>query len=189
MPRVMIFIDGPNFAHESISHDEHLQVDFTALADALVKRIGSDATYEGTFYYCSIIPGYGLKDDADKERLRKREGFLEALQYKRGYTVKKRSKVRRSVTCEKCSETTSAFVEKGVDVQIATDMMSFGVRNGYDVAVLVSNDGDLAPAVEFLRDHGKKVYHAQFNPRSGRNLGKACFDSIDLAQLKDTIKR
>jgi hypothetical protein len=41
--------------------------------------------------------------------------------------------------------------EKGVDVKIATDMVSLAYRDLYDAAILVSGDSDLAPAVQEIR--------------------------------------
>lgn len=189
MPKVMLFIDGPNLSHETKSYDENLEVDFRRLADALVAKVAPDAQYEGAYYYCSVVPGFGLRTPEDKERARKREGFLEALRYKRGYTVKKLIKAERLVRCAGCGNESKTFVEKGVDIALATDMMAQGVLGCYDIAILVSNDGDYAPAVDFLKTRGKKVYHAQFHPNDGRNLRRVCFDSIDLADLKDEIKR
>jgi len=37
-------------------------------------------------------------------------------------------------------------VEKGVDVTLATDLLRMGWMNLYDVAVLVSGDGDFGDA-------------------------------------------
>ncbi|MFX5081087.1 NYN domain-containing protein, partial [Acinetobacter baumannii] len=39
------------------------------------------------------------------------------------------------------------FVEKGVDIQIAVDMLRLAFVNAYDIAVLVSGDGDFAEVV------------------------------------------
>jgi uncharacterized LabA/DUF88 family protein len=45
--------------------------------------------------------------------------------------------------------------EKGVGVEIATDMVSLAYRDLYDAAILVSGDGDLAPAVQEIRRIGR----------------------------------
>ncbi|MBI4306159.1 MAG: NYN domain-containing protein [Chloroflexi bacterium] len=49
------------------------------------------------------------------------------------------------------------MVEKGVDVMIATDLVSGAFKNLYDTAVLVSGDGDFFPAIEAVKDLGKHV--------------------------------
>jgi uncharacterized LabA/DUF88 family protein len=46
-------------------------------------------------------------------------------------------------------------LEKGIDVQLAVDLVAGAVRHEYDVAILMSTDTDLKPALEFVRDlHG-----------------------------------
>lgn len=55
--------------------------------------------------------------------------------------------------------------QKGVDTLIATDMVSMAFLNHYDVAVLVSGDGDLAPAVDAIKAAGRQIIAAMF-PRS-----------------------
>ncbi|OGL21439.1 MAG: hypothetical protein A3G44_17270 [Candidatus Rokubacteria bacterium RIFCSPLOWO2_12_FULL_73_47] len=57
------------------------------------------------------------------------------------------------------------YIQKGVDTLIATDMVSMAFLNHYDIALLVSGDGDLAPAVEAVKAAGKQIVVAAF-PRS-----------------------
>lgn len=47
--------------------------------------------------------------------------------------------------------------EKAVDVMIAVDMLQMAVAGAYDVAYLLSADGDFTPVIEAVRAHGKKV--------------------------------
>lgn len=42
--------------------------------------------------------------------------------------------------------------EKGIDVQLAIDLVAGAVRDEYEVAILMSTDTDLKPALEFVRD-------------------------------------
>ena len=44
--------------------------------------------------------------------------------------------------------------EKGVDVRMATDMISLAWADNYDTAVLVSLDRDFVPVAEFLETRG-----------------------------------
>jgi uncharacterized LabA/DUF88 family protein len=50
--------------------------------------------------------------------------------------------------------------EKGIDVLLATDMLSQAYGNGYDTLVLISGDGDYAPVLEEIRRFGKQVENA-----------------------------
>lgn len=42
--------------------------------------------------------------------------------------------------------------EKGIDVQLAIDLVAGAVRREYEVGILMSTDTDLKPALEFVRD-------------------------------------
>lgn len=53
--------------------------------------------------------------------------------------------------------------QKEIDVQIAVDMMSATFANLFDVALLVSGDGDFAPAVRKMLSMGKLVEVASFD--------------------------
>lgn len=52
------------------------------------------------------------------------------------------------------------WTEKAVDVMIATDMISMAHRDDYDVAYLLSADGDFTPVVDEVRKAGRKVFAA-----------------------------
>lgn len=58
--------------------------------------------------------------------------------------------------------------EKAVDVKLATDL--FMLRGIYDVAVIVSGDQDYVPAVQLVKDSGKRVVNVAFRTRDGRLL-------------------
>lgn len=58
--------------------------------------------------------------------------------------------------------------EKAVDVNLATDLITF--REIYDVAILVSGDQDYVPAVRCVKNFGKTVVNAAFLTRKGKLL-------------------
>ena len=58
--------------------------------------------------------------------------------------------------------------EKAVDVKLATDLIV--LKDIYDVAVIVSGDQDYVPAVQHIKDHGKKVVNVSFRTINGRLL-------------------
>jgi uncharacterized LabA/DUF88 family protein len=55
--------------------------------------------------------------------------------------------------------------EKGVDVKLATDLITLTAI--YDVAVILSGDGDYVPAVQAVKDRGKHVINVSFLKKSG----------------------
>lgn len=73
------------------------------------------------------------------------------------------------------------FIQKGVDTMIATDLVAMAFLDHYDVAVLVSGDGDLAPAVDSVKAAGKQILVATFR----RSRSTAIAQSADQEILLD----
>ena len=72
--------------------------------------------------------------------------------------------------------------EKGVDVQIAVDLVAGAYEDLYDTAILVSSDTDLIPAVRKIRQSGKNLEYVGFAHRPS-------FGLIKNATLTTTLKR
>ena len=77
-----------------------------------------------------------------------------------------------------CLQRTPYYVEKQVDVRIAVDLVGLAHHNEYDVAYLLSADGDFVPAVEEAKCFGKRVFAASAQP--GRQLARAVDTFIPL---------
>lgn len=52
--------------------------------------------------------------------------------------------------------------EKNLDTQLATDMVAMAALDKYDVAILVSNDGDYKSAIENTKLFNKKIENLFF---------------------------
>jgi len=59
-------------------------------------------------------------------------------------------------------------VEKAVDVMLAVDMVAMAMKDEYDVAYILSADGDYTHAAQLVSEHGKKVFAAA--PRAGAQV-------------------
>jgi uncharacterized LabA/DUF88 family protein len=75
-------------------------------------------------------------------------------------------------------ETAKVVVEKAVDVMLAVDLVRMAVQDEYDVAYILSADGDYTPAAKAAKEAGKKVFAASINP--GAELAKEVYRSIPL---------
>lgn len=64
------------------------------------------------------------------------------------------------------------FHEKGVDVHIAADLLRGAYKDTYDTAILVSSDTDLIPAIQYVREEGKKLEYIGFAHRPSHGLIK-----------------
>ena len=61
-------------------------------------------------------------------------------------------------------------VEKGVDIMLATDLLQYAWQDYYDMAVLVSGDGDFAYAIQTLKNIGKYVQVVTFESNQSPDL-------------------
>jgi uncharacterized LabA/DUF88 family protein len=103
------------------------------------------------FYIAAVPQQMGAQLYADQQR------FLNRLKQDPGLTL----------WTGRMAQTNDRWYEKGVDVKIATDMVAMAYQGEYDVAILVSGDGDLAPAVREVRRIGPVVENAM--PRARRS--------------------
>jgi len=151
-------------------------------------RGAGQSNYEGTYFYCSFRPKTKGLSPEENERIDKKIKFYDALQYKTGYTVKKFRRKFRSETCEKCGHNTNFTIEKGVDSNLVADLLALAWEDAYDIAVVVSDDADLLPAIGYLKTKAKKVYHASFaRLQHGQEVRKLCFGLIDLEAIRGEI--
>ena len=141
--RVAIFIDGSNLYHSLEENCERSDLDFAAFSNKLCKGRPLFRTY-----YYNVLRDQERNPQAYQDQ----QKFLSAL-YTTPYLDVRlgTSKVRGDVV-----------VEKGIDIMVATDLLRFAWEDMYDVAVLVSGDGDFAYAVQAVKDLGKHVEVAAF---------------------------
>lgn len=74
----------------------------------------------------------------------------------------------------------TTLIQKGVDTLLATDMVSMAFLGHYDIAFLVTGDGDLAPAVEAVKAAGKQIIVAAFTRSRSTAVGNAADHEIVL---------
>ena len=91
-------------------------------------------------------------------------------------------------TCAACGADMRGTEEKGVDVRMATDIISLAWIENYDIAVLVSSDRDFVPLAGFLETRGIKVIHGAFPPK-GAQLTARCWASLNVGHLREQFRR
>ncbi len=60
------------------------------------------------------------------------------------------------------------------DIHLAVDMVKLAYTNAYDVAILVSSDGDFVPAVKAVKETGKTVENIGFENKFSYHLQQEC---------------
>ena len=90
--------------------------------------------------------------------------------------------------CPHCAAMINATQEKGVDTLLVTDLLRLGLDGSYDVALLVSQDSDMAPAADHLGSKGIKVIQVGIR-HFGRGVAANCWADFDLFPVRVNIKR
>ena len=151
--RVMVFIDGSNLYHvlEQICGRHDVQF------DKFSKKLANGRDLRRVYYYNirqEPIEFNNNTSDQDK--------FLTSL-YDTPYLEVKLGiwKQRRGT-----------MVEKGVDVMLATDLVTRAYENQYDTAIVVSGDADFYPALQAVKDTGKHVELAAFDTNISTEAAK-----------------
>lgn len=144
--RVAIFIDGSNFYYKIRS----LGLGFKYLTEFhyndFAQWLARDRVVTLKRYYVGVIRAE--EDEKSKELQRVQQELFDYLEspaqsyiVKRGFILKKGD----------------VYQEKGVDVQLAIDLIVGAYEDLYDIAIIVSSDTDLIPAIKQLKVLGKEV--------------------------------
>lgn len=153
--RIFILIDGNNFYHrlKELKLANLLSFNYEKLSDFLIGQRFLSAKH---YYIGAIREERGnLKS---KELMRGQRKLTGKLQ-KDGWAVKFGHMLK-----------TDGYHEKGVDVQIAVDLLIGAYENLYDTAILVSSDTDLIPALIKAREMKKKIEYIGFSHKPSYGL-------------------
>lgn len=162
--RIGVFYDGSFFAHAQryFFHDRKLgwlsfQPLHTFFETFISKREQGFSSYKVVYasWHQGMFPG----SDATEEQLRTERRRYHDLMH--------------AGVDPKYLPTSQQRREKGIDVALGVDALQVGLDGKFDIAVLVTGDGDFVPLVRALNKHGIRVVAAYFDFLDSR--GKKCF--------------
>ncbi|MEH7328097.1 NYN domain-containing protein [Priestia megaterium] len=170
MERIMVFIDSNNFETAICElYGARKSVDYGLLTEFLAKK------FEGRLgrYYYYIAQGDPRREQA---KYQSNQRFIDTMNKKKKCIVR----VGRLDYRGKDNEDKDIYVEKGVDVHIAIDMLTLAFHNAYDNAIILSADTDYIPVVEQVRQMGKNVTLCIPDKQVAGRMKAACDDWIVL---------
>ena len=173
--RVMIFIDGSNLYHSLKNYFRRTDIDIGKFCAKLLEKRRLIRIY----YYNAKV---GFKEEP--QRFRDQQKFFA------GVNSIPYSELRLGRLVYTNWPTVPPY-EKGIDVQLATDMITHNFKGNYDVAVLVAGDSDYVGAVQAVKDNGKHVEVALFGKQGTSRPLRAAADRvihINTRFLKDCWK-
>jgi uncharacterized LabA/DUF88 family protein len=176
--KLMIFIDGSNLFQGA--KKSQIKIDFKKLIDFLTGGYNLVRVY----YYTGIptkktSSTTGESEKYFEEKFNKQKAFLDSLAFDLNFDV----------VTKPLASAEGKFIEKGIDVRIASDIIWHGLSNNYDSFVLISGDKDLMDCLIRMKDNGKKVIVANFENRISREMKKISDKYINLSEYMMDIKK
>lgn len=166
MKKILVQFDGSNFYKKvkRINPNLHLtNFDYLSFSEEITGFKKIKATY-----YVGEIKKYN--NDKKSQRLYSGQQSLfsnlrnQGVDIKTGYILFSDGK----------------YHEKGVDVQIAVDMVRGAIKDEYDICYLISSDTDLLPAIKDAISFGKKIIYVAFDHFVSHALLNNCSSTIIL---------
>lgn len=168
----ILFIDGENFrfkCKDVFGAAGIMNVDWSKFdLDALLNQVLTGIVFNERRYYAAKIDTHPTSI-ARSRKLQEKQRELKTRLEGTGYKFVIAGRVKGQDQIGRDGRVTTVFKEKGVDVRIGVDMVSFAADNLVDVVVLASSDSDLQPAIKEVRKRGKQVVYLGFE--RGLNKG------------------
>ena len=178
MKRVAIFIDGNNFYYglrKIYGINKSLKCfGFKGFSEYLADK----NKVVDIYYYNAELD---ITNNPDKHKSQKE--FFDNLRKIPNFNLILCKLLKRNIT----GTNKFYYIIKEDDINMAVDMVEGACGDKFDIAVVVSGDGDFVPAVKAVQRKNKTVENVYFKNSSSRNLKNHCDKSLEL--LKDTLNR
>lgn len=153
--KVAVFIDGANLLHGLSQDFKRIDVDF----EKLVAKLIGTRSLTRVYYYTAIID-----QTVNPSQYQKQLRFLDAMKKKSYF----------SVVLGRLESRGGTYIEKGVDIALAIDLLDLAYHQTYDTAILITGDGDFSRAVEIVQRMGKHVENACTKSHLSNHLQSTC---------------
>ncbi len=157
--RISIYIDGANFVYGLKTLNPKYSDYHFDFRRFIKKIIGNDDLIDIFYYNAS------LKQDINPRRFKEQQKLLARL---RKITRCKIILCKRQKRFDKDDE--EYYTIKGDDINLALDMLNDAWENKYDIAVLISGDGDFVPLIKYVKNKNKEVEVISFEELASKSL-------------------
>jgi len=156
--RMAVFIDGRNVHYRLVTLGWPTEYDVVAFAEAISVRQHFNLV---AVHYYNATPLSKFTPEPEYGQQLRYYAYIESQlgdRFRKGFLI----------------DAGGRLIEKQVDVKIALDLALCAVRDEYDIAGLVSADGDLGAAVEEAQREGKRVINYVFRMKRSFSLAQVC---------------
>ncbi len=183
-PRTVVYIDGFNFYYGAVKGTQYKWLDFEALCQRLLPR---DQVIKIRYFTARVT----ARPD-DPQRASRQDTYLRALvtlplvQIHYGHFLTQSVRLPRANRRQGQSRTVEVLrtEEKGSDVNLATYLLLDAFQGRCDTAVVISNDSDLAQAIQVAQSElSVKVGIINPHPRERRSRKLQGLDCLFYRQI------
>lgn len=188
--RLMIFLDLDNFRQSLFRRDNKRFFDFGKFQYFLIRLLSK----EFNFTKCldeSLIRTYAYTGEFTQNLLKKIDNEEEIIKYKKRMQAQEKffNKIKEFNYFELKTlplkyENGNLF-QKGVDVQMAVDMVYHTFNNNFDCVIICSGDIDLKEAIRLIKNLGKKVIVMSHKSIASKEIIKEADLFINIENLTD----
>jgi len=179
--RVIVYVDGFNFYYglrKNPNWKKYYWLDVVKFFEMFMKENQE----------LIAVKYFSAKPD-DIEKSRNQNAFFQANKENPKFQLILGKYLKKEVVCYGCGRTIYTHEEKESDVRIATQVIRDVFKNNCDIAIIVSADSDMVPAVEIAIEEGHKVF-VYFPPfQQSSNLRTLCGGAIDLNRYESRFKQ
>jgi uncharacterized LabA/DUF88 family protein len=198
MKKAIILIDGENFRYktkevliaESIT-PESLEYSSIQLRSLLEKVFDAhkDLSLLEIRYYSARLQVYQENREASYKRIGQQRKLISSLSSQNVQTILAGHVRRREIQTQDSVD--YVFNEKGVDVQIAVDMVTLSCDSKVDIIILCSSDSDLQPALKEAKSRGVKVIYLGFGVNPNKGLQTTADETVLFRnqEIVDSLKK
>ncbi len=146
--KLVIFIDASNLSGGTARYAEKINdPDYEVDIFKLLKRLSRGYDLIRTYFYSSTAHPQDIRSKTEQFWHQKMVTLHSQLT-RHGIKVTNKLRLKNK--------------EKGVDVALVTDFLMLGMRQAFDIAMIVSGDQDYVNAIEAVQSMGKVVHIACF---------------------------
>ena len=175
--RVSVYIDGFNlyFGMVEAGHTSLKWLDVMELSKSCLK---AGQQLVDVKYFTSTITNNSPKE-------KRQRTYLDAILSK-GAKIFRGKYESEIIECNSCGNSWTRHNEKMTDVNIATSLIMDAMNDDYDIAILISGDSDLVPAIKLVNEKfAPKIVTVAFPPmRSNLTVSNAAVGSYPLGRKK-----
>ena len=181
LTRLMAFVDG-GYLRTEYKRKYNLElIDFTKLKNRLESEFNANCggKYNGdlvrVYYYDAIV-------EPTNSHYNEQQEFFSRIRSVNGYHV------QLGKLTPTGKNGTGSLKQKGVDVQLAVDMITKAYQDQYDFAILLAGDGDFVNVVNAVKDSGKRVFGMYFREHISDDLYDLLDARIEIDNFGNDLK-